>query len=76
MSLTHRALLCLGWIVKVSDNHGHSTMGNHRPCDIRALFREGAIERVTRVRVEGRIRNTYRPTKKGLKQFISEWERA
>lgn len=65
MNLTHRARMCLGWIVKVTARHGVSTMGNHRPCDIRELLRQGAIIRAGRVTIEGKRRQTYWPTQAG-----------
>lgn len=75
MNISHRALMCLGYIVKVTVKDGRSTMGRHRPCDIRELFRANAIMRCGRERVGGRIRNTYWPTQEGHEHLVQEWSK-
>ena len=71
MILTSRAMSCLGWICKVTWKHGWSTMGNHRPCDIRELLRKEAIIPAGSVVVEGKRRKTYWPTQAGHQHFCN-----
>ncbi len=68
----HRSMCCLGWIVKVTAKRGWSTMGEHRPADIRTLLRKGWIMPAGTKVIEGKRRKMYQPTQEGHGRFC-EW---
>lgn len=68
------ALYCLGWIVKCTFKLGSSTMGSHKPANIRWLLSRDYIMPAGQVRIGKRRRQTYQPTQQGHAAFCEQWD--